>query len=585
MPKKKEEVTEEKKRERSKKNKEKVEKEKIVSQDEKGIIRERIEKGPNGETIRIRERIIEEDDDNDENEYIDDEGSSTTGKKNIMDIITNKKFIIGIAAFVLILVVVMIILVASKPKPIPPYKYVKALKGDLYNSIESPEVTTLVSTTTNKIKAPITGTVREVKYKKGSTVKEGDTLIVLDATFASETVRKLENGISSLEKMLALYQLKNDNLSLEANGDGFITDIMVQKDSQVLRGEILAYYIPTTTFRVEYNVTYDELKKVTTWQTVNVKVAGYDDIMGLVYDIDNSTIDQGYIKVGVYVNNSPINLSGIVSTAEVVTATGNLNSEGTGTFEEIKKIPIYSLEDGKVVSGIFENNKKVYDGNVLFNIENIDISNKIKTYENDLIQLQKEVVQVRSEVNASVVKATSSGIVTSDPVKIGDSTFPNKELVELKTTGLIEADTYVSVNDIQKIEEGNNINKKVIFTITGEKDKYIYGVVKDAEKYNSTDINESYKVTVKVNEADATEDIIGKSVKIEIVLEEETNAIYVPIGALIAEKNYYYLEVKNGSSYLKRQVKIGLETDEYVQILEGINEGETVRMKNPELDA
>ncbi|MBE5821876.1 MAG: HlyD family efflux transporter periplasmic adaptor subunit [Clostridiales bacterium] len=539
----------------------------------KQVVRERIEKGPNGETIRIRETIIEDDDD------------SESSSDKLVNILTNKKFIIGIVAVLVVLLLLVVVLMAIKPKPVAEYLDVVAEKGDIYTSISGGQ-TTLASSSTAVIKSQVTATVTEVKYKNGAQVKEGDTLLVLDSSFASQEVKNLENAISSMEEMLELYKRKKQELEVKANCDGYVTNVQVQKDSTVNPGQILAYYIPTTTFRVEYTVPYDKLKTVTQWQTVNIKGVGTEGITGLIYDIESSTIDQGYITIGVYVNDSPINLSGVTSSAEVVTATGILNSTGTGTFWSTASLPIYATQQGVIETTDVQNGKKYQANSVIFKIKNDDITSRVTKYENDLIDLRNTVNYKRNEVNNFVVRATSSGIVTSEPLNVGESVYPSKELVELKTTGLIEAEFKVSAEDIQKINTGSDKAKKVRFTITGgEEEQYVNGIVSYADKYESTDIEMEYTVTVKINEDEATEDIIGKTAKIEVILEEATNVIYVPISALITERNKNFVYVWNGSEYEKREVIIGLETPEYVAITTGVNEGEYVRARNPEYKA
>lgn len=536
----------------------------------KQVIRERIEKGPNGETIRIRETIIED----------EDEISESSSDK-LLNVLTNKKFIIGVASVLVILLLVILVLVATKPKPVPQYIDALAEKGDIYTSISGGQ-TTLASSSTAIIKSQVTATVTEVKYKKGAQVKEGDTLLVLDSSFASQEVKNLENAISSMEKMLELYKRKQAELEVKTNSEGFITNIQVQKDSTVNPGQVLAYYVPTTTFRVEYTVPYDALKTITEWQTVNIKDVGTEGITGLIYDINSSTIDQGYITIGVYVNDSPINLSGVKSSAEVVTPTGNLNSTGTGTFWATTELPIYATQQGIIESGLFENGKKVQANTTIFKIKNDDITSRVTKYTNDLIDLRNTVNYKRNEVNNFVVRATSSGIITTDPLNVGDSVYPSKELIQLKTTGLIEATFKVSAEDIQKINDGSDTAKKVRFTITGgEEEQYVNGIVSYADRYESTDIETEYTVTVKINEEEATEEIIGKTAKIEVILEDATNVIFVPVTALITERNRNFVYAWNGSEYEKREVVIGLETPDYVEIVEGINEGEYVRAKNP----
>lgn len=70
-----------------------------------------------------------------------------------------------------------------------------------------------VSGTGTKITAPLPGTITEVKVKVGDTVKDGDTVVVLEAM-------KMQNNI-------------------EAEGNGTVTAILVNKGDTVMEGDAL----------------------------------------------------------------------------------------------------------------------------------------------------------------------------------------------------------------------------------------------------------------------------------------------------------------------------------------------------------
>lgn len=70
-----------------------------------------------------------------------------------------------------------------------------------------------VPTGGTKITAPLPGTITEVKVKVGDTVKDGDTVVVLEAM-------KMQNNI-------------------EAEGSGTVTAILVNKGDTVMEGDAL----------------------------------------------------------------------------------------------------------------------------------------------------------------------------------------------------------------------------------------------------------------------------------------------------------------------------------------------------------
>ena len=68
---------------------------------------------------------------------------------------------------------------------------------------------------------------------------------------------------------------------------------------------------------------------------------------------------------------------------------------------------------------------------------------------------------------------------------------------------------------------------------------------------------------------------------VTLVLEEAENTLTVPVDSLYQENDQYFLWVKSNTGNLeKRSVKIGIENDEDVQILEGLSPDEQVVIKS-----
>ncbi len=73
---------------------------------------------------------------------------------------------------------------------------------------------------------------------------------------------------------------------------------------------------------------------------------------------------------------------------------------------------------------------------------------------------------------------------------------------------------------------------------------------------------------------------LGMSGDVKIILKQEDNVLVVPIDALNQEDDNYYLWVKTNNSNLeKKEVTIGIETDEEVQIIQGINPDDQIIIK------
>ena len=61
-----------------------------------------------------------------------------------------------------------------------------------------------------------------------------------------------------------------------------------------------------------------------------------------------------------------------------------------------------------------------------------------------------------------------------------------------------------------------------------------------------------------------------------IVLEEKENVLTVPIEAIVVDDEGSYVEVLDNGKIKKTYVEIGLESEDYSEILSGISEGTVV---------
>ena len=70
----------------------------------------------------------------------------------------------------------------------------------------------------------------------------------------------------------------------------------------------------------------------------------------------------------------------------------------------------------------------------------------------------------------------------------------------------------------------------------------------------------------------------GMSCDVEIVMDRIPDALYVPVGAVFTEGDHKICYVVADGTRKPREVKTGRASEKYVEILEGLGEGQTVRI-------
>jgi multidrug efflux pump subunit AcrA (membrane-fusion protein) len=87
----------------------------------------------------------------------------------------------------------------------------------------------------------------------------------------------------------------------------------------------------------------------------------------------------------------------------------------------------------------------------------------------------------------------------------------------------------------------------------------------------------TYPVSVQITNSDEKLQP-GMSADVTLNLETKENVIVIPLGAVRSEQGQDYVDVSKAGLSIKRKVKLGLVNDVSAEVVEGLAEGESVRM-------
>lgn len=136
---------------------------------------------------------------------------------------------------------------------------------------------------------------------------------------------------------------------------------------------------------------------------------------------------------------------------------------------------------------------------------------------------------------------------------------------------------------IKKIELG----QKVYITAESVPDKTLIGriakvaVLPDS---NASRYNPSLKVYPATVEIEGTHEFLkpGMSAKVEIIVDELEDVTYVPVQAVFVENNEHFVFRKTMRGYERQPVRIGAHNNDFIELQEGIEEGDEVFLKMPD---
>ena len=101
---------------------------------------------------------------------------------------------------------------------------------------------------------------------------------------------------------------------------------------------------------------------------------------------------------------------------------------------------------------------------------------------------------------------------------------------------------------------------------------------------NASRYNPSLKVYPATVEIEGTHEFLkpGMSAKVEIIVEELIDVIYVPVQAVFVENQDHFVFLKTATGFERHLVKAGSHNNEFIEVISGLEKGDEVLLKMPD---
>jgi len=207
------------------------------------------------------------------------------------------------------------------------------------------------------------------------------------------------------------------------------------------------------------------------------------------------------------------------------------------------------------------------------------------------IETQIEKCKIYAPADGTVIYATTAemgrrrmGGMGDEPLEEGSTIRERRELIHLPTTSGLNVETSVLEANLDKVKVGIPVQ----VTVATLPDEVYYGrvasraLMADAmTSFLNPDLKE-YDTTIYLDN-NGNMDLLrtGMSCTAEIIVEQHTEALYIPVQAVIRVAGKPTVYVVKGSKTVPREVEIGLDNNIMVRIISGLKEGEVVSLSPP----
>ncbi len=424
-------------------------------------------------------------------------------------------------------------------------------------------------------------TVARVQVSVGQEVSEGDVLYELAEKSVSELEQKLQANVEKAktdldavyaDQVLSRQTAKYAYESSMAYGDyaGTEYDTAVQELEDAVETKRIALERAKASLEEYQNL----LKDIS--DSYNDAVQALENCQ---YSLENTSPSEAYLYGYYYelTENAQATADSLKQQKEQLE--NNVRKENVETATQNYNGARRSLEQGKLSA------KQTYD------LRNLAYDTAQETYDITLGYLdedaavQEEIYQETKEkweefssyISQNAVLAKYNGVVTSVALTKGDSIHTGSGLITLYDMDNVTMTVSVYEEDMTDIFLGSEAN--ILFTAYPE-DPFTAVVTEISEASADSRGNVVYEVTVTV-QGDVSGLFQGMTGDITFITRQSEETLYVYKRAVITENGKSYVKVReDNGNIVKREITIGFSDGTYIQVVEGLSEGDVVLIES-----
>ena len=463
------------------------------------------------------------------------------------------------------------------------YLVATAARQDLTVSVSG--TATLQPADSYNVTTLLSGDIVSAPFEEGDLVAKDTLLYTMDSSDAQDSMDRAQ--ISVQQAQLA-YQQAQEALHPTATISGTVSEIYVHNGESVNAGAQLAKIVANTELSIDFLFPFAAPSDFYVGQSATVFVDGYaGSQMGTVTYVSNSSTitSNGKQAVSVRVRlNNPGAVSDAVTASAVI---GNYSSYGQSPVSMPASTIVYAAGSGTVNDFTKLAGSTVTKGEVLCTVESETIRDQIENARLSLQSAQLSASTAADSVDDYNIKSPISGTVIEKNFKAGDKVdgASSGTLAVIYDLSYLKLEMAVAELDIGKVEVG----QRVEITADALEGQTFEGVV-DKVSINGTTANgaTTYPVTIIIEEYGDLRP--GMNVSAQIIGEEVPNALCIPVDAVERGNtvtvpgpgalNEDGTAVVDVTKLETKEVTLGRNDDEYIEVTSGLEEGDVVLIYN-----
>ena len=455
----------------------------------------------------------------------------------------------------------------------------------------------------------VEGEVLTADFEEGDQVTEGQVLYQIDASSMESQINSARNNLERAQGNLSDAQLDYNEAQAKFSGNtykstrsGYIRTLYIHAGDRVGGQTTVADVYNDKTMKLKVPFLSGDAAAIAPGTACSVTLTDTGEmITGTVTSVSNmdETISGG--RIVRYVHVEVANPGGLTTAHMAVVTVGDLTCVEEGTFEPAVETTMTAedLESNvEIETVLVAEGDYVTEGTPLFTMTASSVDRMMRSYENNLNSAEQQVESAQNNIDSTqdnyenyTITAPISGQVITKNVNAGETITrdSNSEATLAVIYDLSELTFEMSIDemDIKSVKVG----QKVEVEADAFEGQTFTGTVTNVSingSYSNGVTN--YPVTVTLD--DAGELIPGMNVTGTILLDEAKDVLAIPADSLMRGNRVYVKDASAAEAepgvpagFRAVEVKTGLISDEYVEITEGLSEGDEVYVDESSKDA
>lgn len=432
----------------------------------------------------------------------------------------------------------------------------------------------------------IEGSILTADFEEGDEVEEGTILYTIDSSDASNSLEQAEISLNQAQRSYNNQLESQEDLIITAPVSGQVYSIDVEVGDDVTAGETVATIRDSQTMSLEVSFPADDAASFYVGQSATVTLdSTFETLTGTISKISGTdTVLTGNVIVRT-VTIDVSNPGGLSTEQTASAAVGTATSTASGTFTYKEEETVTAQVSGEVSSIRVSEGDQVSSGQTLIVLTSDDLDDSLQSASESLRNAEISLENQYENLDDYTITSPIKGTIVDKNYNAGETTEANQVLCTIYDLSYLTMTLSVDELDIASIEVGQSVS---IVADAVEDTTYTGTVTKVSVAGTSSGSATTYPVTIRIDETDGL--LPGMSVDATIELASAEDVLAIPSAALnrgdtvlvtadspsAANGTLVESTTEDGEDYYSVEVTTGVSGDDYIEIVSGLQEGDTV---------